>query len=273
MLYDEALRKDYNELLESAIEKLREKTGLTDFSAGSVARSILEVVYDDIYLLYNDLATVATKYFLPNATGQYLDELSKLFGMERLPGESDTNFRYRISRWTQDKAKANETAIRFACLSVEGVHDIIIKKYVRGTGTFDVYVITDDPQTPQHILDEVQRKIDETQAIGIDGKAVAPKPKEIDLRIQYTYYANVNEEDKINIRHEAETRLREYLNNLPLGSDIIINRIINLLMDVDRNKIKNVEITRMFINKREVIVGNKTSYWDERIVPANITIN
>ena len=131
MLYDEALRKDYNELLESAIEKLREKTGLTDFSAGSVARSILEVVYDDIYLLYNDLATVATKYFLPNATGQYLDELSKLFGMERLPGESDTNFRYRISRWTQDKAKANETAIRFACLSVEGVHDIIIKKYVR----------------------------------------------------------------------------------------------------------------------------------------------
>src|SRR5690606_32481995 len=149
--------------------------------------------------------------------------------------------------------KANETAIRFACLSVEGVHDIIIKKYVRGTGTFDVYVITDDPQTPQHILDEVQRKIDETQAIGIDGKAVAPKPKEIDLRIQYTYYANVNEEDKINIRHEAETRLREYFNNLPLGSDIIINRIINLLMDVDRNKIKNVEITRMFINKREVI--------------------
>lgn len=273
MLYDESIKKEYSLMVEDAIARLDKNTELHDFSAGSLARSLVEAFYDDLDDLYSELAEISHKYFISDTEGIYLEELAVLFGLKREQGESDDNFRYRIKSWTETKAAANETAIRLASLSVEGVIDVIVKKYVRGTGTFDIYVITEDPETPQVLIDEVQNKIENIQAAGIKGLALSPKKKYIDLTAQYTFYANTSNEDKSRIIYEGEKKIREYLVNLKLGSEIIINKIIDVLMSIDRNKVKNIEILKMFINEKEVIVGNKHTYWDERIIPGNIKIN
>lgn len=49
--------------------------------------------------------------------------------------ESDANYRYRLSNATLASEKANEIAIRLAALSVDGVADVIIRKYARGIGS------------------------------------------------------------------------------------------------------------------------------------------
>jgi uncharacterized phage protein gp47/JayE len=273
MLYDEAILKDYNTMVEDAIDRLKDKTELTDFSAGSLARSLIEVFYDDLDDLYRDLSQVAKKYFISDTEGIYLDELALLFGIEREQGEDDGNFRYRIKSWTETRAAANEIAVRLACLSVDSVIDIKIKKYVRGTGTFDAYVITEDPETPSEVISEVQEKIDSVQSAGVKGLALSPKLKYIDFTLQYTFFSNVNADDKTRIVYSAEEEIREYLANLELGSELVLNRLIDILMSVDRNKIKNVEILKMFVDGRETIIGNKNTYWDERIVPGDIKIN
>lgn len=273
MLYDESIKKDKTVMLEDAIDRLKEKTDLDNFSAGSVIRSILEVVYDDIHEVREDLAFSVVKPLISSAEGQYLNEIGKLVDVDRLDGETDENYRYRITKHTEDKAKANELAIRLACLSVDGVADIITKDYVRGTGTFDIYVITEDPSTPSSVISEVQSVIDETQAKGVDGRAVKPTLKTVDFTVQYTFYGNASEEDKRNLKGKAKNALTEHLNNIPLGGELIIKKIINLLMEIDRQKIKNVELLKMFIDDKEVIIGDKSLYWDERIYPKNIKIN
>lgn len=273
MLYNESLKKDYNVMLEEAIQRLKDKTELTDFSAGSIARSLLEVYYDDVNVLYEDLSLNIAKSFLSKASGTYLDEIAKLFNIKREIDESDDNYRYRINKATETLAKANEISIRLACLSVDGVHDIIHKNFVRGTGTFDIYVISDDPITPKNILNAVQEKINETQAAGVDGWAVSPRLKNIDMTLQLNFYSNTSEDDKNNIKSRTRAALREYINNIELGGELIINKIIDLIFNIDRKKIKNIKILKMFINGKEVIIGDKTLFWDERAYPKNIKIN
>ena len=57
-----------------------------------------------------------------------------------------------------------------------------------------------------------------------------------------------------------------------MGSDSIINQIIDLLMSIDSEHIKNLYIRDMRINGRQVIINDKQFYWDERLIPQNIVI-
>lgn len=273
MLFTKSLRRSYDEMLQEAMVNLQNKSGLTNFSAGSIARSLLEVYYED-YDKVNDLLEYSVAIgFLSSAEGEFVDEIGKLFDIKRLPGEDDENYKYRIHKHNETKAKANKTAIRLACLSIEGVHNVEMKRYIKGVGTFGVYVITDNPETPEDILQNVQEAIDATQAYGMKGEAIRPKLVYLDLNILYNFYDNAKPEIKEGIITKAETTLREYLINKPLGSELIINQLINLLMEIDKQNIKNLTIREMRINNKQTIINDKQFYWDERIVPGNIKIS
>ncbi len=273
MLYPESLTRDYDEMLDDAMERLEDKTGLTNFTPGGVARSLLEVYYEDMEDAYDRLQFATFMGFVSEAEGRYLDELGKLVDVERKDGEDKENYRYRISRANRTRAKANETAVRLACLSVEGVNDVLRRRFTRGTGTFDIYVVTDDPRTPRSVVDEVQEAIEDTQAYGIDGRAITPKLVELDMTVRFVFYDDVSEDEKRDVANRAEYELREFLVNLELGSSIIINQIIELLMGVSEDAIKNVNITDMYLDGKQVVVGDKELYWDERVVPERILIS
>jgi hypothetical protein len=259
-------------MLESAMNRLSNNTAITDFSAGSIARALLEVYYDDMEILHEKLVLSTAMSFLSSAKGPYLDEIGKLFNCDREANESDKNYSYRISKQTENLAKANEIAVRLACLSVEGVNDINIKKFIRGTGTFDVYLITDNPSTPNSILDNVQEKIKETQAVGVNGQVVKPKLVDIDMYIRYIFYNDIDISTKKEIKFKAEKEIREHIINKNLEPVLIINKIIDLLMSIDQDSIKNLQITKMFLDGKETTINDKEFYWDQRLVPQNISI-
>lgn len=273
MLYNEAFIKERFEMINEAIDKLRAKTDISDFSDGSVIKSLLDVIYDEIAEVREDFSDSIPLFYLSTSSGEYLEEIGKLFNCERNPGESDDNYRYRIVRQTQKLAKANETAIRLGCISVNGVHDIILRDYVRGTGTFDAYVITEDPRTPTDVVENVQEKIDEIQAKGIDGRAIKPKTMSVSLNIRYIFFPDVNNEDISNIIHEAENKIRAHIENIPMGGELIAQQIVADLMEINREKIRNAQITNMFIDEVETLISDKELEWDERFYPKNINIS
>lgn len=274
MLFTNTLRRSFDEMLEEAMNKLQEKTSLTNFSPGSIARSLLEVYYDDLDKENDMLELAIAVGFLTSEAcqGEYIDEIAKLFNMQRWPNESDENFKYRISKHTESMARANEMAIRLACLSVPGVRDVEMKPYHKGTGSFAVYIIGENPEITDEIFNEVQAKIDEYKAFGVRGEAVKPKEVYLDLDILYVFYENTDPSIKEGIIYEAEQKLREFILNKKLGSDLIINQIIDLLMSIDSEHIKNLYIRDMRINDRQVIINDKQFYWDERLIPQNIVI-
>lgn len=261
-------------MLEEAMDNLQSKTDITNFHPGSIARSLLEVYYDDLDKENEMLELAAAVGFLTSdeCKNEYVDEIAKLFDMERYPNESDENFKFRIQKHTQSKAMANKMAVRLACLSVEGVRDINMKPYIKGTGSFGVYIISDDPETPDAIVNKVQEKIDTTKAYGIKAEAIKPKNVYLDINIIYVFYENTDPATKESVIYEAETQLREFFINKDLGSELILNQIIDLLMDVDQESIKNLFIRDMRLDDVQVIINDKIFYWDERIVPKNISI-
>ena len=274
-LYIEALNKSSDEIFNRGKNYLKANTNITNFEPGSIAKSLVRLYSNDISNVYSNLTRNSENYFLSTTRGEFLDELAKLVGLTRDRNESDQNFKRRIFDNPKLQAKANKKAIKKACRDVPGVNKVEMNQYTRGVGTFDVYIITDNPKPSQSKINEVQEKIDEVQGYGINGKAVFPITVVLDLELQYIFYSNTNQSDRQQIRDAAREKLKKYINNKGLGSELIINQLIDLLMDVDKkgDKIKNVKFNKMFIDGTRVMIDNKEFKQDERLVPGNITIN
>ncbi|MFW6009036.1 MAG: hypothetical protein ACOCP8_07225 [archaeon] len=57
-----------------------------------------------------------------------------------------------------------------------------------------------------------------------------------------------------------------------MDDEFIINQLINSIIEVDNNAIKDVKITKLAINDKNVLINNKKVYWDQRMVPGKIVI-
>jgi hypothetical protein len=272
-LYAESLEVDYYSLLEGAQNRLETKTNITSFSAGSIAKSVLELYYEDMESLYQRIAKSEKRSRLSSASGQYLEEFGYLMNCDRPSEEDDEQYRARIHNQPVSQAKANETAVKQACRDVDGVNDVKIKRFARGIGTFDVYIISDNPDTPQTVVNQVQHAIETNQAYGMRGKAIKPKLVTVDIYAQYIFFDTASSSMKSDIRNQAEETLRQFFVNKELGSELVINNIIDILMDIDNKFIKDVMINELYLNKRQTIIDNKEFYWDERLVPENIIIS
>lgn len=153
--------------------------------------------------------------------------------------ESDEDFRYRISKQVTASEMGNETAIRLAALSVPGVADVSMVPYVRGLGTFAVYVKSLDARVSDELVDAVQQTIDEVQSFGNRGYALKPKEIGIEMVLSLTYRESITSRDRAAINRSVVGAVYDYINNLDIGEDFIINEVVQRVMQVD-DRIKNV---------------------------------
>jgi len=273
MLLRNTFNKDKEVIFEDAMEKLRNKTDIDNMSQGGIARSILEIFSDEFDMAYNRLAVSHLQALVSYAEGPWLDEIGKLLSCNRMAGESDENYQYRIVHQNEKLATANRNAVRLACLAVDGVNDVNIKKFLRGTGSFDVYVVTDNINTPQSVLDEVQEAIDDMQALGNDGRVAAPDIVEVQININLVFRESTDGETKKRLRNEAEREVIGYINEQRMGGEIIINQLINRVMDIDTKNIHNMFIDSIYIDGEQVFIRDLSFNWDERTIAKEITVN
>jgi len=71
-------------VIQDAIEKINQNTGFTFLSAGSKARGLVEVMGEEIGLTAEEFDSNIGKAFLRGATGQLLDYIGEIYGVERL---------------------------------------------------------------------------------------------------------------------------------------------------------------------------------------------
>jgi hypothetical protein len=153
--------------------------------------------------------------------------------------ESDTNYKFRISQQTTSSEKANLTAIRLASLSVPGVADILIDRYARGIGTFDVIIRSIAPRVSSALVRTVQTAIDEVEAIGDRGLARAPEEVGLEIRYSLLYRENLADDDKALLEVATANAVEGYVNNLAIGEDFIINEVVQRVLEID-DRIKNI---------------------------------
>ena len=176
--------------------------------------------------------------------------------------ESDADFRFRISRQVTASEMANETAIRLAALSVPGVADVEIVPYVRGLGTFGVYVKSLDARVADDLVEAVQEAIDIVQSLGNRGFSLKPKEIGVEMDLTLTMRETVTVNDQNDIARTVVNAVYDYVNNLNIGEDFIVNEVVQRVMEVDE-RIKNVGVANKPIDDLKVWVTSRTA--DNRI--------
>ena len=77
--------RTYTEILADMLSKVAERTRITNFNVGSVARTIFEVIAGTISELYEFIGNLFKNAFLATATGQWLDFKALEYGITRKP--------------------------------------------------------------------------------------------------------------------------------------------------------------------------------------------
>lgn len=253
--------KTFDELQEESLKELT-AIGFSD-SPGTIARLFLSIVNKNIATLYKVLTVNHLRAFLSTSDGAALDAIGLLLQCKRNNNESDDDYRYRVSKQCLTLATSNETAVRLAALTTDGVSDVKLKPYAMGTGTFTVIVILESNTDSTTVLKNVENNINSTVGYGIRFKVVTPTLTYVKFKYKLYLKDNVSDADAQTIRYDVQTALADYINTLDVGEDIMIDKLTQVIMNVSEDII-SIQCLEYWINNEKALYVNQSCRWFER---------
>jgi hypothetical protein len=259
--------KSLDELVNSTLASLsNSKIGAT--KSGSVARLLIASVMKELADYYSDLVVINNQSFLSRAEGNALDLIGDFVHCVRYNEESDSDYRYRISKQPLAEATSNSIAIYLAAMAVDGVKDVIMHEYAMGTGSGAVYIVIDDLDQEAQILGEVESAIARIKGFGSKVNVLTPFIIEIGLEVALIFRAGVQNIDKEYYRTAASGIISTYLNSLRPGQTLSLKYLRAEIQGLSRDivEIRFIKLTR---NGKEVSLENQACRWNERFVQEN----
>lgn len=253
--------KTLEELKAEATSDLQAVGFSTD--AGSIAKLFLNIINKNVANLYNTLTVNHLRAFVTTSDGRALDAIGKLLQCARLTDETDDNYRYRITQQCLALAKSNETAIRLTALTCDGVTDVTLKPYSMGAGTFTVIILVDKEYDTQRVVDTVKEKLRDVHGYGIRYNVVTPELTYVKIKQHLYIKDSVSDAKKQEIRYNVQLALSEYLNNLKVGENIIIDRITQVIMNTSTDIVEESNMD-FYINGEKALYVNQSCRWFER---------
>lgn len=246
--------KTTNTILNEMINELKARSDITNFKTGSMARTLLEVINTQFGDIYSTLNINLLQSFVSTASGIYLEYIGQLVGCARLSSESDYDYRYRITRQYLSFAKANETAIRLACLSITGVNDVVIEEFLYGTGSLGIYLITDELIPSIGLIETAQGIVDEVKAFGIYARVLPQQLADINIQYSLVYKKNAVVNSGV-LLSNLKTAIQAQLDRTGLGGNLSIADLVRLPYTVSNNilesRILSIDIDGETIYNRE----------------------
>lgn len=142
---------------------------------------------------------------------------------------TDEEFRYKIAT-SRSAIRANELSIKRSALSVPGVRDILFEKNKFGNGTVSIIIDGISPLISQGLIDTVKEKIQQELSYG--DTIYVDRPAYLGVEINIGIITDIGAQDEIGIRQQVRSNIIQYINDLPIGGEIIWNRIIDVSLDV-----------------------------------------
>lgn len=264
MLFD----KDLAQIADETLADL-EAAGIDGSTPGDITRILLGVVNKQLDSFYTVLRENHVQAFVSKATDARLDLIGQLVQCNREPGESNDNYRYRICNAVLDAASANETAVRLAALSAEGVQDIMMRPFTHGTGSFSVYVLSAESYTPDEVLENVREKLEAVKGYGIRTEVYRPIIKEVQVSMRVVYDKTVRESERALGLSMITEEVQSYLNGLNVGQFLDFSRFEQIARETVDN-IKEVHIFDFKVDGRPVFNKTIIPAWNERFVEAGV---
>ncbi|MHA1831505.1 MAG: baseplate J/gp47 family protein [Candidatus Helarchaeota archaeon] len=184
--------------------------------------------------------------------------------------ETDEEYRQRIMNRRFIDAAMNETAVRFAALSVSGVADINIYAMDPAPGIGRIVVIPEFISTSEKLLDAVRERVEQVMAWNMPVIIQFPIYIGVTVKLCITFQnEEITTEEQSSIFSTVKYNIIQYINNLRPGDSIDVETIRNIARTVDG--VKNVFILKIGIGDYEN--GELLTYKDLNTINAKAKIN
>lgn len=176
--------------------------------------------------------------------------------------ESDENYRFRLSNKVVSAVSGNSSSIRQAVLSVPGVVDMSLVPRTHGNGTFTIFPKSSEPILSDGLMLAVKNSVEATMAGGSLSYVEAPTYLAVAFNLELRFLPGV---DRNAIFSNARLAIMDYVNNLDLGGEIVINEIIQRIMSLD-DKIMDMNIPQFGFGYYDRQTGAITSFTPLRLM-------
>ena len=176
--------------------------------------------------------------------------------------EEDANFRFRIANQVFAAEAANGTSIRLTTLNVPGVADIVLIPFFRGVGTFDILIKSITPSVSDTLLETVREALTFVIAQGVSFDVRRPQETGVSMEFSITLKNTISNTEETDLKQSIQRAIIDYIDNLDIGEDLIINEIIQRVMEIDNN-IKNIGSSGKPIE--ELLVYKQTETQDQKL--------
>lgn len=224
------------------------KDSKIDISKGSAIDMVFKSTSYMLSEAYKEIEDNKKPYLFTEQNGEELDSTGYFLQCPRLPDESDDNYKYRLMNWVQRNASCNTTAINEAIKKLSYSSSATYVPYTDGVGTATVYLIP-----YKYEEDYIKNAISEAKEI--IGKVVDPSSiiqYEIPSpnKVKLVAYLDVKENADINyIKRQISIEIKDYINNLPPGSKLMLGKINNIALNIDGVEYFNV--VQVYLNDKE----------------------
>lgn len=220
-----------------------------DVAPRSVIDMFFKSIADILKQIYEEIEANKKPYLFTKQEGEELDSTGYFLQCPREEGETDSNYLYRLSNWTQRNASCNQQAILDKCKELKFSSSQNYVPYTKGVGTATLYVIPIDYSDGGIVraLTEAQEKVSMTVSPASILEFKVPEPK----YIKVVAYLDVKDgSDKEFIKREILEKIKDYINTIPPGTSLFLGEINNLGLDIENVEYFNV--VQIFSNDDEI---------------------
>jgi len=179
--------------------------------------------------------------------------------------ETDDELRLRISRHINSRSPGSRTAVLEAAFSFPGVSDIRIRPFDHGAGSFEVLIVPTGSKVAQNIIENIKGAVDSVVPYGIRTSVRGPDLVSIGLVAQVVLGRGILNTTKAVAIDASRRAIREYIGDIPMGGELIINRLRSVILDSDSN-IRDLKILDLIIDCRPQVIANWQLNQDEVFV-------
>lgn len=260
--------KSFEEISEQTYAAMTQEGFST--TPGAICRLFADIINKNISEFYNTLKINHVQAFVTTASGKFLEAIGILLDCTRKPQENDSDYKKRITSQCLTLARANETAIRLAVLSIDGVLDVKMKRYSNGPGSFTIIPIV-DASVDDSILDVINEIVSSVSSYGEKIIIKLPELKYVKLTINLIYSTNLTDTDKQSLAIAVRENVIKYINSIPIGQPFIVNQLTESIMQSDNDSSSNYNsniisysCNSFKINEEECLFINQGARWDEK---------
>lgn len=170
--------------------------------------------------------------------------------------ESDREYRFRLSNVIASTSSANETAIRQIIAGIPDVERVELNEFSRGAGTFDILLVPAGNTLTSATSETARLAVEATSAFGISPIIREPSYIRFKVSIQLIPANNATIGDVDANKLNARNAVLDYFETIPLGGELIINRLRSAIIQSLNSDIKDIKIIDLCLNGRPRAIRN-----------------